>query len=168
MMARKTSVFETLVEQVASGSARASEVRMAARESVIERLRNIEAVVKTALAGESLKGCKNLAQAMPGGQRFQAVAISNGQFGIDTYLPFDGRPLLVWTKAGELHVACQRGRVVESRRIEDDEITAQDLEPVVRALELALIRHLEYAEESHRTYRDVLNLSSRISRALDE
>ena len=165
MMARvkRRDVGATL-EAVSTASAKISVARTTAKIETIELLRGFERAVQEALVGDKLRGMKSLLPSEC--VSFQAAAIGTGKHGINTFLPMDGRPMLVWTKRGELHVATRRGRSAESRPIRDDELMAQDLDPVMRALDEVLLRHLEHAEESLRSYRAVLDLASRLSGAL--
>jgi hypothetical protein len=139
--------------------------RIEARTKAVRTLRKLETRMRAALAGDVLRGMKSL---LPSDcLAFQAATIHGSRdHGIDTFLAANGRPCLVWTKNGELHSARKVGSEGVSRSVDDAELTAQDLEPAVMALSDVLIRHLERAEETLRSYEGTAALCDRLADAL--
>ena len=164
---RDTCDMDDLVER--TGALRASIVgtRTEVRARSIEVLRTLERAVREALAGDTLRGMRSLlpADCTP----FRAAAVyGTRDHGVDSFLSALGKPMLVWTKQGELHSAWKVGREAASRAVTDDELTAQDLEAATVALETVLMRHLEHSDDTLRSYRSIGDLCTRIARALDD
>ncbi len=165
-------------DQAARASAAVVTARTAARQKVVRAIRDVESRLIAALEGDVLRGVVNL---VPGDllEPYQAVRVNgDARFGIDSYLPSDGRPVLVIEKTGHLAMAwVEQGRgvvdgrphffpTVGRRPVRDDELQAQDLEPLARAVRAALDRHVQRAERTARSYERAGALAARIARAL--
>lgn len=164
---RDTCDFDDLVERAGKLSTSVSEARLEARSKAVAVLRSLEEATRAALDGDVLRGMRSLLP--PDCLAFQAAAVhGTREHGVDSFLAANGRPMLVWTKHGELHSAWKISREAVSRAVTDDELTAQDLEPATFALETVLVRHLEHSEETLKSYREVSALCARIVAALND
>lgn len=138
-----------------------------ARMSAVRVIRALETALQTALDGDKIRGLSNIAGNDPG-PSFQAARIRTDKgFGLDEFLPEDGREVLCLSKVGDL-VMAKRAPVggVTSRHVRDDELQAQDLEPVVRVVQSALERHITRASRTAAGYDRVNALSGRLAGAI--
>ena len=159
--------LDELVEQATAASRMVGAKQANARISAVRVVRALETALKTALNGDVLRGLSNIAGDSPG-PSFQAARVRTDKgYGLDEFLPKDGREVLCLLKTGDLMMA-KRAPVggVVSRRVRDDELQAQDLEPFVRVVQSALERHITRAARTAADYDRVTALSARLAGAI--
>ena len=157
-------------------AARASElcmvVRDEAREQAVVAIRDIERRLREAIAGDTLRGLRNLYRQFDGRDIFGApprlaARIVRGRGPVedrrvDAPIEFGTREW-VWTKAGALACwAVSLDGVFSERPLEDEELLAQDLEPVAATVAHVLARHCERAERTAANYERLAELAAAI------
>ena len=88
------------------------------------------------------------------------------KYGIDTELPYDDREVLCMNKHGLLVMMSRMGTIWESRDLSDDEIRTEFLEPVTRAVQAILERHLARTAKTQANYEAVSALSAKLAGAI--
>lgn len=139
---------------------------MAQRRGVAVRtIRFLERRLVFELAGQELRGLRSLVPEGLGMQPFFAAA-TRGKHGVDSFLPIDGSEALVVGKAGRLLMARKGVPVAHWRDAADEDLSAEDLEPVVHAAREALARHLRYSAQRGRADGRLQDLCDRLAEAL--
>lgn len=153
------------IADVAESTRTLSEVRVNARAKVVAAIRSIERKLVEALAGERLRGTPRFTT-RDAKSPFWGVRIGtrrrSGQL--------DGvREVLVLTDRGRLVAAKQRADGgVDHRLVYDDELIAEDLEPVMRSVREALERHVVASGKRAGELDRVATLADKITTALGE
>lgn len=150
------------IDAARAASTRVQSERARARDTAITTIRSLEHRVQEALVGDMLRGLSNL---NPTGEVYQAARIAPSRYGIDGYLPEDGRAVMVIDKSGTL-VLAEAGPIVVATPVVDGELMAQDLEHIARAYQVALERHVSRAEKTVKSYSRIVDLSRRLADAL--
>lgn len=154
-----------LARRATAAGARLHAARDRARTTGVAVVRSLEAGVVRALAGDVLRGLSNINRR--GGVLHAARVGGSPHHGIDTYLPDDGRMVLVVHKDGRLlRAAALPDGEVRAWAAEDGDLLAQDVEPVVRAYQAALERHLARAARTEASYARVEDLARRVAGAI--
>ena len=157
-----------LLEQTRDGGELLREAREKARPACIAAVRKLEAALVEALDGEKLKGLPKLDETERA--RFYAARARGKR--IDERLT--DKEVLVVAQDGRLHMASVRpevsgaflGSPVESRPAADDELLAEDVEDVARAVEEVLGRHLALIAKSAERYERLADLARKLEAAL--
>jgi len=162
-----SSDIEDLLAEAEQASGALMVRREGARDSAVAALRALEERMQAAIAGDTLRGLSDLAYDPTGRSRdstpLQAANIyGDRRYGIDAVAPVNGKPTLVWTKDAVLALMWRVGVGVETRPVGDEELTAQDLEPAMRAAHTVLERHVMRAEKTHATYERVDALAKKV------
>ncbi len=164
--------MDDLMKGASVASATLRNVRDDARVLAVKTIRVLEQRLRGAIAGDTIRGLSSLVGQQFG--NFQAIRVHGSQrFGIDDMLPLDGREALVVTKDGALAMAhVTYGEMNEPgdfscRSVGDDELTAQDLEPFVRAVRSALERHVQRAERTTANYERAADLAHNLAEVLE-
>lgn len=155
--------IDKLMVEATQASERAISARENAREDAVKAIRELEARLVEALDGDTLRGISRLQEGDTG---IQGINVRGaGKFGIDTYLPTDGREVLIISKGGRLQMASVNGGVEkeQARDAFDAELTAQDLEPIASAMQKALERHIVRAERTEKNYVRVTDLCEKLA-----
>ena len=159
--------MDDLMASAANASAKAMTSREDARVFAVRTIRILEARVQSTIAGDTIRGLSSLVGSDFG--NFPAARVHGTRHGIRELLPLDGREVMVVTKNGHLAMARinREVRCVDLRFAEDEELTAQDLEPFVRAIARALEQHVVRAEKTAANYLRTLDLAHAIRDSLD-
>jgi hypothetical protein len=158
----------SLVGAVAQHARRLRASREAAAGSAVRVLRRIEDSVGAALAGESLRGMCNLAPRSATPLLAAHATAGDHDHGVDTFLPLGGGEVLVVDKRGRFRLAwlVDGGRGWESRPVDDEDLSAEDLSAAVDAMHLVLERHLARVVRGISNYDEIACLAARIGEAI--
>lgn len=153
--------------------------RADASESVVSLLRGLEKRLRDALDGDSLRGLVDLGNGCVGANLTMVYFFNGEPFGtmtkdgrtlycIDRWLPLgiDGRVVLICDKHGLFLMARRTGDGYETRPVRDDEIRAEWLDLVPRALEVVLERHLDRTLRTAASYSATADLARKIACAV--
>lgn len=170
-MGKPAIKMEGLLSSAAEQQEKATTLRGIAYGNAVAAIRALESRLLQALNGGTLRGLKNLAPGV--GVPLQAARIKGSRwFGIDDVLPPDESEVLVISKTGQICMArgidLQKlsGERWEMRPARDEDFIAQDLEPVVDAVQQALERHIVRSEKTSASYERVSYLSNRLIDAM--
>lgn len=168
------------LDELFGKAARASEdvmiVRDEARAEAVLAIRDIERRLRDAIAGDVLRGLRNLhrqydGRPVRGGSVRWGARVVRGpgpatEARVDAAIEF-GTSCMVVTKDGELAIfgVDERG-VFTSRPVDDDELVAQDLDCIAATVALVLERHCAAAERTSSTYGRLSELATLIRKAL--
>lgn len=145
------------------------EKRGVANGEALSAIRAIEARLREALGGETLKGLPNL---LPDGTRpFHGLRLNNGgRHGTAEYLPRDGREVLALSRDGTIVMVARdvvHGEVLPSiRQAGDENLRADMLEPIVRSVQEALDGHLLRSEKRGVAHEETRKLAEKIAAAV--
>lgn len=163
-------VLRRASERAVEATREHADSRTDAREVAVAAIRATEREVINALDGAQLRGMADLM----GGVGVSWKGAHLRKKNLDEALPMDGKACLAVSEFGQL-VFVQRdvenydGIALRPRvtPVLDEELRAEDLVEVVRALARVLARHADRADASAARYAEVLDLAARLARALD-
>jgi len=163
MSAAKTIILDALFERARNASEQVMTERDDARSTAIAAMRGLEERLQAAIAGDVLRGLKNLAK--PAGKFSAAHVGGSGQWGIDERLEWRV-PTLCVSQDGKLVVAQIDGSDVSVRDAADEDLRIEDVGPVTDAVHEALERHVAHSERTAASYARASELSARLARAV--
>lgn len=154
--------LDDLIAATADASTRIRAVRDDARLSATQVIRLIEMRVIESLHGDTIRGLSNLVAGSE--PPCFAAQLQPRRYGIDHALPPDGREALTMNRRGEFVVLARYpGSLAwSSRPAEDEDLRAEDLEPIVRAVQTAIERHLTRTAKRTASYASIAALSERL------
>ncbi len=157
--------IEELLKLARSASARVMMERDGAREKAVKAVRELEGKVQDAISGDVLRGLSNVAGDM--GVLHAARLSGKMPFGIDAFLSRDGRESPCLSKEGVLIVASLHPEDgVLTRLLHDDEVLAEHAEPIARAVQEVLERHIARTERRATSYARASALAAKLSSAM--
>jgi hypothetical protein len=168
--------LEQLFAAASTASASLMEGRDLARQHSVRAIREVERRLRSAIAGDTLRGMSNLfpvrgaiaqqAARVVGREGAHTDFFAQAMRKLDEPVPF-GRSAMVLTKEGELMVfeVGERGEF-SSRPAEDGELTAQDLDAVLHTVRAVLERHVQRAERTAANYARISGMAAQLGRLL--
>jgi hypothetical protein len=149
--------------EVARVTRNARVVREAANKEALEAIRKAERTLMMALDGERLLQTPNLATANAPiyGYRIRCREP-------DKSLGWRGRPTLVLSAKGALHMVWRSREGSGWRDALDEELRGEDLARVLEVIELATDRHLQKAERRTRRFDNIRSLADKVQFILGE
>jgi hypothetical protein len=161
------SRIDELLKRASVASRSVSSKQTNARVLAVQTIREMERKIQHALDGDVLRGLSDIAAAARAPFHAARVRTEKG-FGLDEFLPRDGREVLVLTKRGELAMAARGAstNAVTARAVRDDELQAQDVEAIARVVQSALERHIARAARTEANYDRIAGLSERLACAI--
>lgn len=155
--------MDALLDRARRASERVMTERDDARGLAIATIRALEQRVQEAIAGDVLRGLKDIAQ--PVGVLRAARVGGSLRWGIDERLEWR-RTSLCLHQDGRLVMAMIDGPRLVVRDAEDDDLRIEHLEPVTACVRDALTRHAEHSERTADSYARVVALSARLASAV--
>lgn len=150
--------------KLATASDALDKEREAARKTALDAIRSMLAALATELCGEELRGLPNLAGSH---NPYRAISVRTR----DRHKPLEaGNPgtRLVLATDGKLHMARRSRQTdeVETYEAADDDLVAEDVERVARAIAHASRLHIEACEGGRDRYAKLSQLAARLLGAL--
>jgi hypothetical protein len=159
--------IDDLMSRAKEASGRVVLVRLQA----VAAIRLIERRLQEVLAGDTLRGLRDLTPSY-GTETFAAAVawVAGGALhpahGVDTFPPIDGRELLVLDRAGALRVVAVGDGEVGVYPAEDVDFRVDHVEALHRAVITVLERHVERTERIAVGYGPARELADRLSALL--